>query len=106
MITDRLGQVAIFTARDTPVTVPATSVFDREKALAVARSLVDYEPTREWAELDIGPELTGRQVLRWTVLVEGPRAKGSPSENDGLAARAEIVIDALSGETLSIVKWN
>ena len=106
VVTDGLGQVAIFSARDTQVTVPATPLVDKEMALAAAKSLVDYEPTRASATLDIGPELTGRQALRWTMLLEGTRVEGGPSGKDSRASRAEVVVDALSGEVLSAVRWN
>ncbi|MBI2865304.1 MAG: 4Fe-4S binding protein [Chloroflexi bacterium] len=103
IITDGLGQVAIFSARDTQVTVPTTPVFDQETALTAAKSLIDFEPTKASAALDIGPELSGRQVLRWTMLLEGSRPDG---EQSGRVPRSEVVVDALSGELLSVVKWN
>ncbi|MCL5961818.1 MAG: hypothetical protein M1358_21305 [Chloroflexi bacterium] len=51
----------------------------------------------------IGAELTGRQMLRWTVQLEG---ESQPSDSVGSDGNAEIAIDALTGEVTSIITWS
>ncbi|TAK32644.1 MAG: hypothetical protein EPO21_14950 [Chloroflexota bacterium] len=99
VITDRMGRVAIYSARDVKVTVPTTPTIPRERALEIARQQVDYMATRETIALDIGPELTGRQLLRWTVRLDG---EGGAAPTTG--KRAEIVVDAITGEVISIME--
>lgn len=103
IILDRQGRVAIYSARDVPVTVSTDPKIDRESALQIALAVVEYPAEKESISLDIGPELTGRQILRWTVRLEG-REEATPASQ---ARRgSEVVVDALSGEVTSIVDWS
>ncbi len=102
IIMDRQGRVAIYSARVAPVTVPTSPKIDSDRALQIARAAVEYNSEKKSISLDIGPELTGRQMLRWTVILEGQveADPGSPARRS-----SEIVVDALSGEVTSIVDW-
>jgi len=100
VITDRMGRVAIYSARDVKVTVPTTPTILRERALEIARQKVDYVATKETVALDSSPELTGRQILRWTIRLEGESEVSSGAEK-----RTEVVVDAIIGEVTSIMEW-
>ncbi|MBI4319633.1 MAG: 4Fe-4S binding protein [Chloroflexi bacterium] len=102
IILDRQGRVAIYSARDVQVTVPTDPKIDRERALQIAMAAVEYAPAKESISLDIGPELTGRQMLRWTVVLEG-QAEGTAASQG--RRNSEITVDALTGEVTSIVDW-
>ena len=102
VITDNVGRVGIYSARDVQVTVPTTPMVSQQQALRIAEQALDLSPAKESISLDIGPELTGRQMLRWTIRLEG---QSNVSATPGSGASAEIVIDALTGEVTSILDW-
>lgn len=97
--TDALGVVAIYSARDVPVTAPSEPMVQREQAIAIAQREVDATPRNVSSALDIGAEITGRQILHWTVELVGDAQSSSPP-------RVEVVVDASSGEVLSVLKWS
>lgn len=101
VITDGRGQAAIYSARDVAVVAPTRPQISQQEALGIARREVAYAPTSESATLDIGPELTGRQMLRWTVVLTGP-----PATPAGREQRSEVVVDATTGEVTSVLQWS
>lgn len=69
--------------------------------MALLQALRNGEEFDFLREEDIGADLTGRQTLRWTVRLEGAQSTGGSNPPP---ARAEVVIDALSGEVLSLLE--